>query len=181
MLMTELAENPSETPSLQEAIEKGTPITRKEIEDILPHRGDMALLNRVNRIAENKLIAEVTLAHDAFWVPGHFPVPEQQPSPRFEIGPLFPGVLMVESSAQAGICLWRMAMGMQETAAKTMLFKEISDTKFQREARPGERILIDVDIEKASLRLMRVACKGWVEKDLELHPAFTCKLAGMAV
>lgn len=156
---------------------------RDEIEKILPHRGHMALLEKVERIGADAMLAEVPLSMDAFWVAGHFPVPKdgEAASAKFKVGPIFPGVLMVESAAQAGICLWRMQMGIAETGGRLMVFKEVTKARFMKEARPGDRLVVRAQMEKASLRLMRCFCEGQVKRDGQWDLAFDCHLAGLAV
>ena len=163
------------------AFESGTILNRHTIEEILPHRGDMSFLNRVS-LGENEIIGEVLLSHTAFWVPGHFPIPEKNDGP-FKIGPLFPGVLMVESSAQLGIVFWRHRLGLEATQTRTMLFKQIEKVSFNCEARPGDRILIRGILDKASLRLMRCHFEGIVFKPNEPKPlpCFECHIAGLSV
>ena len=160
--------------------EQGRILSKTEIEGILPHRGDMSFLNRVS-IHDRHILGEITLSEDAFWVPGHFPPKETQGN--FAIGPIFPGVLMVESAAQLGIVFWRQQQGMEETSQRTMLFKQIEKASLSREARPSDRIFIKGELNKTSLRLMRCHFEGVVFKEGEAEPTpcFECSIAGLSV
>ena len=69
-------------------------LNQQQIEALIPHRAPFLLLSRVvseDRAAQ-RLVAELDVRADAFWVPGHFPQP---------VGPIMPGVLQVEALAQA--------------------------------------------------------------------------------
>lgn len=161
--------------------ESGQIIEQADIKNLLPHRGDMFFLNRAS-IINDTILGELILKDTDFWTSGHFPVPEKNDGP-FKIGAIFPGVLMVESSAQLGIVFWRNRMGIEATAKKTMLFKSIEKASFNCEARPGDRLLIRCSLNKAGLRLMRCEFEGVVFKpgEEEPHPSFQCNIAGLSV
>jgi len=157
-------------------------LSKQDIDRLLPHRDDMSFLNRVFRIDEDHVIGEVLLSPTAFWTSGHFPIQPETADSRFPIGPIFPGVLMVESAAQLGIVFWRLKQGLEESAKRTMLFKEIEKASFKRDARPNDRILIKCNLEKSSLRLMKCNFEGVVIKaSNEVHPCFECKITGLSV
>lgn len=162
--------------------ESGQIIEKTEIKKLLPHRGDMFFLNRASIINEDTILGELTLKKSDFWTSGHFPVPAQNDGP-FKIGPIFPGVLMVESSAQLGIVFWRHRLGIEATAKKTMLFKSIEKASFNREARPEDRLLIKCSLNKAGIRLMKCSFEGVVFKpgEEEPHLSFQCNIAGLSV
>jgi 3-hydroxymyristoyl/3-hydroxydecanoyl-(acyl carrier protein) dehydratase len=160
--------------------DKGRILNKDEIESILPHRGDMSFLHRVS-LHDQHILGELLIQDDAFWVPGHFP-PKEPQTGSFKIGPIFPGVLMVESAAQLGIVFWRQQQGIEETSKRTMLFKQIEKATFNREARPGDRIIIKGELDKTSLRLMRCHFEGVVIKEGEDPTScFECNIAGLSV
>jgi 3-hydroxymyristoyl/3-hydroxydecanoyl-(acyl carrier protein) dehydratase len=155
---------------------------KSDIDSLLPHRGDMSFLNRVFEVDAEHVIGEILLTEKDFWAPGHFPPQPVTEETKFPIGPIFPGVLMVESAAQLGIVFWRVKQGIEESAKRTMLFKEIEKASFKREARPGDRILIRCNFEKSSLRLMKCNFEGVVIKsENEVFPCFECRITGLSV
>ena len=164
-------------------IDSGPCTDKAAIAGLLPHRGHMALLNRLAPGTDDDMIAEVSISTDAFWAAGHFPVNPDTLDKAFPIGPLFPGVLMVESAAQLSICFWRLKLGVEATARKVMLFKQIDKAVFKREVRPGDVLYIRSRLEKLSLRLMRCHCEGVVLKNGQAtpEPSFECQIAGMTV
>ncbi len=155
-------------------------LDREAIAALLPHRGHMALLDRAAPGPEGCWIGEVLIRAEAFWAAGHFPVPAVQENPRFAIGPIFPGVLMVESAAQLGILHWRHAAGLEDTRGKLMLFKEIRETDFKKEVRPGAVLLIRSVMEKCGRRLMRCSFEGVSPAGEAGIPVFTCAITGLA-
>jgi 3-hydroxymyristoyl/3-hydroxydecanoyl-(acyl carrier protein) dehydratase len=167
-----------------EYFEKGNIREKAEIDQLIPHRHEMSFLNRISYVEEiSSLLGEVLIEEDAFWTRGHFPVPEKQNSEKFNIGPIFPGVLMVESAAQLGICHWRDQLGFSETEKKTMVLKQVDGVKYFRDVRPGDRLLIKTSSEKSSMRLMKSKFEGVVYKIGAEKPekCFECLIAGLSV
>jgi len=167
-----------------EHFENGEIKNKEEINSLIPHRYEMSFLNRLSYVQElESLLGEVLIEENAFWTRGHFPVQELKEDQKFEIGPIFPGVLMVESAAQLGICNWRQQLGIEETAKKTMLLKQINEVKYHRDVRPGDRLLIKTEAKKSSIRLMKSYFEGVVLKPgaEKAEKCFECVIAGLSV
>jgi 3-hydroxyacyl-[acyl-carrier-protein] dehydratase len=99
------------------------------IESINPHRGAMRLLDGVihcDLTPLAKVVAYKDIRDDEFWVPGHVPG-----------RPLFPGVLMLEASAQLAsfVCLQRLEQ-------KFLGFAGAQDVKFRGQVVPGDRFIL---------------------------------------
>lgn len=164
--------------------EKGVISQKEAIDSLLPHRGDMSFLNRVSYFEDKEIaLGEILIEDGAFWVPGHFPIPEKKGNNKIEIGPIFPGVLMVESAAQLGICFWRFKNGIDETNEKIMVLKQVDSVKYHRDVRPGDVLYIQSEMEKASTRMMRCRFYGEVLKKetKQLEKCFECNIVGLAV
>lgn len=71
-------------------------LTRAGIEALVPHRGTMLLLDRIDRVdlQRSALLARRTIDPADPVLVGHFPGT-----------PVYPGVLLVEMMGQAGLCL----------------------------------------------------------------------------
>ena len=79
--------------------------------------------------------AELDVTADMFWVPGHFP--------DYAV---MPGVLIVESMAQAGAVA---LLSKPENAGKIAFFGGIDKVRFKRQVRPGETLRLEVVLTKA--------------------------------
>lgn len=107
----------------------------KEIQEIIPHRYPMLLLDRVEELEPGKrvvAIKNVTINEQFFQ--GHFPVE-----------PVMPGVLMIEALAQAGAVA---ILSMEEFKGKIAYFAGINKAKFRKKVVPGDTLKLEVEIIK---------------------------------
>lgn len=115
-------------------ITDGSTLGIDELMKILPHRYPFLMVDRVTRIEGNKItgVKNVTI-NEPFFV-GHFPG-----------RPIMPGVLQLEAMAQvAGILMLRQA----EHARKLAYFMSAESVKWRRPVRPGDTLVIDVELTK---------------------------------
>ena len=70
------------------------PLDRNYVKKYLPHRDPMLFIDRVKTLSENAITIESDVDPDAAYFKGHFPGM-----------PIMPGVLIIETVAQAGACL----------------------------------------------------------------------------
>ncbi len=111
-----------------------TPFGRDVIESILPHREPFLLLDEVLELEPGqRVVARWAIREDAFWVPGHFP--ERA---------VLPGVLIVESMAQAGAVA---VLVEEENRGKIAFFAGIDDCRFKRVVEPGETLTLTCEID----------------------------------
>ena len=107
----------------------------RRILDILPHAYPFVMIDRVIEFVSDtqlRAIKNVTINEPYFT--GHFPG-----------NPVMPGVLQIESMAQAaGILMLRQVSG----EGKIALFMSADKVKFRRAVVPGDQMLIDVKITK---------------------------------
>ena len=114
------------------------------IQDILPHRYPMLLVDRVLELEETRIVGlkNVTATEPHFQ--GHFP--------DF---PVMPGVLIVESMAQtAGILVLSQ---IPDRKNKVVLLTTIEGAKFRKPVVPGDQLRIEMTVisKRASLAKMR--------------------------
>ena len=127
-----VAHNP-DAPEL--VIRDGATLDIMQVMRLLPHRPPFLMVDRVTKIEGNKIVAlkQVTMGEPHF--EGHFPG-----------HPIMPGVLQLEAMAQvAGILMMRQA----ENSGKLAYFMSAEDVKWRKPVRPGDSLVIEVEMTKA--------------------------------
>lgn len=109
--------------------------TLDNIEAYLPHRPPFLFVDNV-RIEGDTIVARYTFKEDEWFFKGHFP--------SF---PVVPGVLLVESMAQAG-GVGAKLMGIQPRSL--FMFAKIKEAKFKRPVRPGDTLEMNITNVRAS-------------------------------
>lgn len=110
------------------------PFGKDVIESILPHREPFLLIDEVLELEPGRrVVARWAIRDDAFWVPGHFP--ERA---------VLPGVLIVESMAQAGAVA---VLVEEENRGKIAFFAGIDDCRFKRVVEPGDVLTLTCEID----------------------------------
>jgi len=114
------------------------PLNREYVKNYLPHRDPMLFIDRVVALEENTITIESDVDPDAAYFKGHFPGM-----------PIMPGVLIVETVAQAGALLVSLTRGLSDD--KFIAFSNVDAVKFRRPVEPGEMLTVEVEIEKVRL------------------------------
>lgn len=114
------------------------PLDKDYVKDYLPHRDPMLFIDRVTALGEDTITIESDVDPKAEYFKGHFPGM-----------PIMPGVLIVETVAQAGALLVSLTRGLSDD--KFIAFSNVDSVKFRRPVKPGEVLTIDVEIEKIRL------------------------------
>lgn len=137
--------------------------TRDRVEQFIPHRGVMSLLDHVIWEHPTRLqgVAVKTIRPDEFWVPGHFPG-----------HPMFPGVMMIETAAQFAAYLFKSRVS---PGPSLVVFLRIEDVAFRNMVQPGDKFLILCDEIKIGRRRFTTSAQGLVGDKI----AFDGKLSGM--
>ncbi|MBC8421337.1 MAG: 3-hydroxyacyl-ACP dehydratase FabZ [Actinobacteria bacterium] len=109
-------------------------MTKKDIENIIPHRDPFLLIDEILEIEPGKRIKGVKhVSEEEYYFKGHFPG-----------NPIMPGVLQVETIAQAGAVA---VLILPENKGKLVLFAGIDKARFKRMVKPGDELIIEVEIE----------------------------------
>jgi UDP-3-O-[3-hydroxymyristoyl] N-acetylglucosamine deacetylase/3-hydroxyacyl-[acyl-carrier-protein] dehydratase len=101
----------------------------------LPHRYPFLMVDRVTRIEGNRITGLKNVTINEPYFQGHFPA-----------HPIMPGVLQLEAIAQvAGI----LTLQQVENLGKLAYFISADNVKWRRPVRPGDTLIIDVELTKA--------------------------------
>ena len=136
-----------------------------EIQNIIPHRYPMLLVDRVIEIEPLKrlvAIKNITMNEQVFQ--GHFPG-----------APVFPGVLIIEAMAQAGaILLFREIPNRDE---KLLYFTGIDEAKFRRPVVPGDQVRLEVTVLKYKMGYAKLHAEAFVDGQLVAEAKISSALA----
>jgi 3-hydroxyacyl-[acyl-carrier-protein] dehydratase len=130
------------------------PMDIKAILDLLPHRYPFILLDRVLEFEQSKSIVglkNVSMGEPFFQ--GHFPGE-----------PVMPGVLIMEGLAQAGAVLAYLSMDAIED--KLVYFAGMDKVRFRQVVRPGDQLILKLDMIRQKSKLTKMAGKAYVDEVL---------------
>lgn len=128
-----------------------TQFTIHDILKVLPHRYPFVLIDKLEVIEPGKsLIAIKNVTINEPFFTGHFPNQ-----------PVMPGVLSLESMAQAGAFL--MLSQVENPLSKNMFFSTIDNAKFRKPIVPGDQLKIQMDLVKRKLSICKFHGKCFVE------------------
>jgi len=122
-----------------------------QIMDILPHRYPFLLIDKILELNHGKNVValkNVTVNENFFQ--GHFPSE-----------PIMPGVLLIESMAQAGGFL--VLNSVENPAKKLMYFSGINNARFKKIVKPGDQLIIYAELMKFKLNTCKISC--YIEVD----------------
>ncbi|MDB6064567.1 MAG: beta-hydroxyacyl-(acyl-carrier-protein) dehydratase FabZ [Pedosphaera sp.] len=125
----------SEGPPKGVSLQDGSTLDTMQIMKVLPHRYPFLMVDRVTKIDGNKITAVKNVSVNESYFQGHFPN-----------HPIMPGVLQLEAIAQvAGILTLKQA----ENFGRLAYFMAADSVKWRKPVRPGDTLVIDVELTKA--------------------------------
>jgi 3-hydroxyacyl-[acyl-carrier-protein] dehydratase len=142
----------------------------ESIEQLIPHRPPMRLVDQVVSREEAKIVCRKTFGEDDFFVQGHFPG-----------NPLVPGVIQCECCLQAGAILLsgRGQAGEQTGAAQAGVVPvatRMDSVKFKRMVRPGDTVDIHVTLNDQVSNAFYMTGKMLLGGKLTARLDFACSL-----
>ncbi len=138
-------------------------LNKDEIKNIIPQREPFLMIDEaVEVIPGEKAVCIKNVSEDEYYFKGHFPG-----------NPIMPGVLIVESLAQAGAVA---ILSKEENKGKNALFAGIDKMKFKRIVKPGDTLNLEVNIIKQKGPIGVGEGKATVNGELACKGEFTFAL-----
>ncbi len=128
-------------------------LNRKDIENLLPHREPMLLIDELIDI--NKLksaTAIVNVKQNSFFVQGHFPGQ-----------PVMPGVLIVEAFGQAAATLTAYSIDKEAYENKLVFLMSIEKARFRNPVIPDCRLELNIEAIRSHGRVWKYKGEAFVE------------------
>ena len=118
-------------------------IDKTGIEAVIPHRGDMLLIDEIREHDNNSGVG-VHYVHDKeFWCPGHFPGK-----------PIMPGVLQIEAMAQTA-CFIAFSQLPKGEGQNLGYFTTMEKVKFYHMVTPGDTLELHVELIMNKMKLYK--------------------------
>jgi 3-hydroxyacyl-[acyl-carrier-protein] dehydratase len=136
----------------------------------LPHRYPFLLLDRVLEVDSGKRIKalkNVTINEQFF--NGHFPH-----------RPVMPGVLLLESMAQAAAVLAFETLGILPDDKSVFYFAGIDGARFKRPVEPGDQLILDVTLDRMKSGIFKFKGRALVDDGLVAEAELMCTMRTIA-
>src|SRR5205807_4947952 len=131
-----LQKSPAESQAREVSVEDGATLDIMQVMKVLPHRYPFLMVDKITKIEGNKITGVKNVSVNEPFFEGHFPN-----------HPIMPGVLQLEAIAQvAGILTLQQA----ENMGRLAYFMSAENVKWRKPVRPGDTLVIDVELTKAS-------------------------------
>lgn len=137
-----------------------------EILQYLPHRYPILMIDRVlELIPGERITALKNVSMNEPFFPGHYPH-----------HPVMPGVLIVETMAQAAAILSFKTMGKRPDDKSVYYFAGIDGARFKRPVSPGDQLVLDVSIAMTKRGIWKYTGVARVDGQIAAEAELLCTL-----
>ncbi len=128
----------------------------EEIQEFLPHRYPMLLVDRVTEMELGDfIVAYKNITTNEPYLIGHFPGKQ-----------IMPGVLIVEAMAQASGILGFKTMNKKPEEGSIYYFVGADSLRFKKPAVPGDQIILESTVVTHKKGIWKFDCKASVEEEI---------------
>lgn len=131
-----------------------------QIQEIIPHRYPFLLIDRVEEMSENEIVAIKCVSANEMQFMGHFPQKH-----------VMPGVLIVEALAQAGCVL---LLSKEEYKNKIAYFAGMNKVRFRKQVIPGDVLKLHVKFISNKVNIFIAEIKATVEDKVACSGEIVC-------
>ena len=133
----------------------------KDIKSLLPHREPFLFVDEILSADKKGSVCIKRFTGDEFFFQGHFPQ-----------YPVVPGVLLVETMAQAGGA----ALSFQKVFSEDSLFflATVDKVKFRNQVRPGDTLRLEIENLRVSATMIKQRGKAYVGDVLAAEAEWMC-------
>jgi len=139
---------------------------REEILKAIPHREPFLLVDEIVEWGESSIRCTKRFTGEEDFFAGHYPG-----------APLVPGVLLCEAAMQAGAILLSRHLG--EKPGHVPVATRMNDVRFKRIVRPGETIVLEVELAERLADAFFLKAKASVDGKVAVRFEFACTAAKM--
>ena len=129
-------------------------INKKEIEELLPHREPMLLIDELTNIVKLKsATAIVNVNKDSFYVQGHFPGQ-----------PVMPGVVIVEAFGQAAAALTAHGIDKSSYKNKLVFLMSVEKARFRNPVVPNCKLELNIEAIRSHGKVWKYKGEAFVDR-----------------
>ena len=136
-----------------------------EIESLIPHREPFLFVDEIIEATKEKIVAKRLFAETEHFFKGHFPE-----------YPVVPGVILVETMAQAG------GAGVRKLGVlgddSLFFFATVDKVKFRRQVRPNDEVRLEITNLRISPKMIKQSGKAYVGDEVAAEAEWMCLVGG---